>query len=188
MKLLLLFLSLLFTGAVPSKDSGGKASHATHRKASFRLANPLVKLARCSGDASCRACSNCNYCGHCAGGGGTCGVCAPSAPRRTYRSPSRTSTKISRSYRGGGSGSVSRPAPSKVEIGVSGDYYVAATTLNLRAAPSADSSVVRVLERNDVVTVRELTNAKWVKVSTTTMDGDVEGYLSRAYLSETETY
>ena len=188
MKLLLLFLSLLFTGVIPSNDGGGKASHSTHRKASFRLANPLAKLARCSGDASCRACSNCNYCGHCAGGGGTCGVCAPSTLRRTYRSPSRTATKTSRSYRGGDSGNVSAPTPSKVELDVSGDYYVAATTLNLRAAPSADSAVVRVLERNDVVTVQELTNAKWVKVSTTTAEGEAEGYLSRAYLSETETY
>ncbi|WP_394355266.1 SH3 domain-containing protein [Hymenobacter montanus] len=37
----------------------------------------------------------------------------------------------------------------------------AATTLNLRAASSAESTIVRVLERNDVVTVQELTNAEW---------------------------
>lgn len=187
MKLLLLFLSLLFTGAVPSNDGGGKASHTTHRKSSFRLANPLAKLARCSGDAYCRACSNCNYCGHCAGGGGTCGVCAPSAPR-TSRTASRSYTKTTRSYRGGGSSGTFAPVRQSVDIAVSGDYYVAATTLNLRSAPSADSAVVRVLERNDVVTVQEITNAKWVKVSTTTDEGEVEGYLSRAYLSETERY
>ena len=186
MKLLLLLISLLFTAVVPPNDGGGKASRSTHRKVSLRLANPLAKLGRCSGDAYCSACSNCNYCGHCAGGGGTCGVCAPSAPR-TYRSPSR-STKTTRSYRGGGSGSPATPARPSVNIGVSGDYYVAVTTLNLRVAPSADSAVVRVLERNDVVTVQELTNAKWVKVSTTTSEGSIEGYLSRAYLSETETY
>jgi uncharacterized protein YgiM (DUF1202 family) len=57
---------------------------------------------------------------------------------------------------------------------VSGDYYVAATTLNLWVAPSADSAVVRVLERNDVVAVQELTNAKWVKVSTATAEGDIQ--------------
>ena len=186
MKLLLLFLALLFTGAVPSNNGGGKASHPPHRKASFRLANPLAKLARCSGDASCRACSNCNYCGHCAGGGGTCGVCAPSAPR-TSRAVSRSYTKPTHSYRGGSSGSTSTPVRKSVDIAVTGDYYVAATPLNLRSAPSADSAVVRVLERNDVVTVLEITNAKWVKVSTATGEGEVQGYLSQAYLSETET-
>ena len=67
---------------------------------------------------------------------------------------------------------------------VTGDYYIAASTLNLRAEPSADAEVVRVLSRNDQVTVQELTTEKWAKVSVATEEGEVEGYVSRAYLSE----
>ena len=62
---------------------------------------------------------------------------------------------------------MSRPTPKQelAPIEVTGDYYISATTLNLRAAPTADSEVVRVLDRNDVVTVSEVVNDKWVKVS-----------------------
>lgn len=187
MKLFLLLLSFLFTVATTPRDDGGKASRITPQKATFRLNSPHVRLGRCSGDAYCRACSNCNYCGHCAGGGGTCGVCAPSAPRAS-RSPSRASSRGVRSYRVGGSSATAKPAREPIDISVTGDYYVAAATLNLRAAPSADSMVIRVLERNEVVTVQELTSTKWVKVTVTTPDGVIEGYLARLYLSETETY
>ena len=67
-------------------------------------------------------------------------------------------------------------------------YYVAAETLNLRAEPSADAEVVRVLTRNDIVTVLELTDATWAQVRVTTDEGDVQGYVARAYLSEAESH
>ena len=182
----LFLLSLLCTAAVSFNDGGGKASRSTQHKSPFHLANPLARLARCSGDAYCTACSNCNYCGHCAGGGGTCGVCAPLSPR-VSRSPSRSSTRSVRSYRGGGA-TIAAPVQLKAEIAVTGDYYVAATTLNLRLAPSADAAVVAVLHRNDVVTVQELTSKNWAKVTAMVDNEVVEGYLSRAYLSEAETH
>lgn len=71
---------------------------------------------------------------------------------------------------------------------MAGDYYIAASTLNLRAEPSADAEVVRVLNRNDQVTVQELTNEKWAKMSVMTEKGELKGYVSRAYLLENMSF
>jgi uncharacterized protein YgiM (DUF1202 family) len=84
------------------------------------------------------------------------------------------------------SGASQRPAATQFEAGLA--YYVAAETLNLRAEPSADAEVVRVLTRNDIVTVLELTDAKWAQVRVVTDEGDVVGYVVRAYLSGTESH
>lgn len=171
--LLLVLLAAGLGGTHPGHD-GPKA-----RKPA-RTYLPLSTLARCSGDVGCRACKNCSHCGHCAGGGRTCGVCAP-APVRTYRAtPPRT-----RSYgSGGGSSRSTTPARTKTVLVVDASYTVAASTLNLRAAPSAEAEVLRVLEGGDVVTVLELVDAQWAKVSVESADlGDVEGYVARAYLS-----
>lgn len=187
MKLFLLSLiTLLFLSATPHEPSGGKKPVAAHRHTSrFNLPKPLATLGRCSGDAYCRSCSSCEYCGHCAGGGGTCGVCAPATTTRYTPTRHRSSTRA----RSVGS-SISRPVPKQVlaPIEVTADYYISATTLNLRAAPTADSEVVRVLDRNDVVTVSEIVNDKWVKVSVGEAEDIVEGYVSRAYLSESQTF
>ena len=167
--LLILFVASLSGSGT---DDGPKASKRTKHL-------PLGTLARCTGSSSCRACSNCTYCGHCAGGGGTCGVCSSSAaPVRTYRA-TPTRTQASRRSTSGGS-TAARP---KTVLRVAESYTVAATTLNLRAEPSAEAKVVRVLTAGDVVTVLELINEKWVRVTVESADlGDAEGYVSRAYL------
>lgn len=146
----------------------------------------LGKLARCTGSSSCRACTNCSRCGHCSAGG-SCGVCADySAPVRTYRVPARSSS--SRRTSGGG-GSSYTPARPKIVLTESVSYYVSATTLNLRAEPSADAELLRVLDQNDIVTVLEIVSDKWVKVSAESATlGDLEGYVSRAYLAREKTY
>lgn len=184
MKLILLLFSLLLSLPLVAHDGSGKPRRpaaAAKRPVSFRLPS-LANAGRCSGGANCRACSNCNYCGHCAGGGGTCSVCAD------YSAPVRRPARPARSSSSSRAANYTAPAPPQTVLQVTGDYYVSATTLNLRAEPSAEAEVVRVLERNDTVTVDELTNAKWVKVTVSTADGDVSGYLSRAYLSESPTY
>lgn len=189
MKLLVLLFSLLLTllGSHGGKDA--RPTGRPRRPAPYASAvAALPKLGRCSGDAYCRACSSCEYCGHCAGGGGTCGVCASSSPAKPVYSRSRSSARGSRSGArsyGGGRGSYVAPKTPATPLEVSGDYYITASTLNLRAEPSADAEVVRVLSRNDQVTVQELTNAKWAKVSVATEEGEVEGYVSRDYLSDT---
>ena len=185
MKTFLLLLSLLLSLPTIASDGTGKPKrHPAHKPVSLRIPN---LMARCSGDAYCRACSSCEYCGHCAGGGGTCGVCA------SYTAPAPRATRSYSTRRSSGrSASSTRPtyAPATPQtlLEVSGDYYVSASTLNLRAEPSAEAAVVRVLDRNEVVTVQELTNAKWARVTVATDDGEVEGYLSRAYLSTVLTY
>ena len=138
----------------------------------------LGKLARCTGSSSCRACTNCSRCAHCSAGG-SCGVCADySAPVRTYRAPARSSSSSRRSSGGGGS---SYTVPRAKVAFVAGNlYYIKASSLNLRAEPSAESEVLHVLTRNDMVTLVELTNDTWVKVTY----GTLTGYLSRAYLSD----
>lgn len=193
MKVLLLLFSFLFTLAYAPTDGGGKASHSKRRAVFPKLPAPLSHLGRCSGDAYCTACSSCEYCGHCAGGGGTCGVCASySAPVRRVSRATRPSYRASSGSRGSGgrtAKSIStsqRPAAIQLETGLA--YYVAAETLNLRAEPSADSEVVRVLTRNDIVTVLELIDAKWARVRVVTDEGDVEGYVVRTYLSEQESH
>lgn len=191
MKVLLLLFSFLFTLAYAPSDGGGKASHSKRRASLPKLPAPLSHLGRCSGDAYCTACSSCEYCGHCAGGGGTCGVCASySTPVRRISRAARPSYRVSSGSRGGGGRTASssasqRPIAAQLEAGLA--YYVAAETLNLRAAPSADAEVVRVLTRNDIVTVLELMDAKWAQVRVVTDEGDVEGYVVRTYLSEAES-
>lgn len=103
----------------------------------------------------------------------------------------RPSYRVLSGMRGGGgrtakSSASKRPAAVQFEAGLA--YYVAAETLNLRAEPSADAEVVRVLTRNDIVTVLELTDGKWAQVRVVTDEGDVVGYVVRAYLSETESH
>lgn len=192
MKMLFLLFSLLFALLGPSGRDGKKPVPGKLRKSAVEASvlAPLPKLARCSGDAYCRACSSCEYCGHCAGGGGTCGVCAPvAAPVRRVSRAGRSSG--SGSYRGGsGTQRVTptRIAPQEVSVEEGLAYYVAAETLNLRAEPSVDAEVVHVLERNDIVTVLELTDEKWARVKALTDEGDVEGYVSRAYLSANESH
>ena len=62
-------------------------------------------------------------------------------------------------------------------------YQVVVTTLNLRAEPSAEAEVVRVLTAGYAVTMRELVNEKWLRVTAESADlEDVEGYLARAHL------
>jgi hypothetical protein len=192
MKVLLLLFSLLLPLAHAPADGGGKASHSKRRATLPKLPAPLSYLGRCSGDAYCTACSSCEYCGHCAGGGGTCGVCASySAPVRRVSRTVRPSYRVSSGSRGSGgrtaksSGASQRPTTTQLDTGLA--YYVAAETLNLRAEPSADAEVVRVLTRNDIVTVLELTDAKWAQVRVVTDEGDVVGYVVRAYLSEQES-
>ena len=111
---------------------------------------------------------------------------APLTPARAYRRVTTTRRKTSL-YRSSGSGSSRLAAPSS--LSVTGDYYVGVATLNLREAPFAEAEILQVLERNDVVTVQEITNAEWVKVSVTTQEGNaLQGYIARAYLSETVSY
>ncbi|MCA8830314.1 SH3 domain-containing protein [Hymenobacter pini] len=165
----------------------GSHDGPTSRKPATRPVKTLASvLGRCSGNAYCSACRNCSACGHCAGGGGTCGVCASySAPVRTYRAPARTRSSSSRSYSGGGSSRSTAPSRPKTVLVESVSYYVAATTLNLREAPSADAQVLRVLEQGDIVTVLELVDEKWARVSAASaLLGDREGYVVRAYLAE----
>lgn len=189
MKVFLLLSLLSFSLLALASDGNPRKPAATHRSKSVSF-RPLAALGRCSGDAYCTACSNCSHCGHCAGGGGTCGVCASySTPKASYSRP-RTAARSS-SYRGASysSGGSSYTSPTKTakpvtRLEVMSDYYIAASTLNMRAEPSADSEVVRVLSRNDEVTIQELTNEKWAKVSVATDEGNVVGYVSRAYLSE----
>jgi len=189
--LLLFFLSMTVLASTHDGDPKKPATRRTVKAPAFR---PLAVLGRCSGDAYCTACSNCSRCAHCGGGGGTCGVCASySAPKPSYARPrasSRRSSSRNRSYSGGGSSYATSIKATKpvIRLAVTGDYYISATTLNLRAEPSADAEMVRVLTRNDVVTVQELTNDKWVKVSVLTTEGAVEGYVSRAYLSVNKAY
>ena len=192
MKLLVLLFSLLLT--LPGSH-GGKDAWPTgrpRRPAPYASAvAALPKLGRCSGDAYCRSCSSCEYCGHCAGGGGTCGVCAPSvAPVRRVSRAVRSSYRVSGGHSGGGrsAGGSSNTRPALVQLAEGLAYYVAAETLNLRAEPSADAEVVRVLTRNDIVTVLELTDATWAQVRVMTDEGDVQGYVARAYLSEAESH
>lgn len=179
--------SILVLALRASFFSGGHEGPTARKPTAHPAKTLAATLGRCSGDASCRSCKNCNYCGHCAGGGGSCGVCATySAPVRTYRAPARTRSTSSRSSGGGGAGSSRSYAPARPRTVLveSVSYYVAATTLNLREAPSADAEVIRVLEAGDIVTVLELVNAKWVKVSAESATlGDQEGYVARAYLS-----
>jgi len=110
-------------------------------------------------------------------------VCASySAPVRTYRTPPRTRSMSTRSS--GGGSSPAAPTRVKTVLVVDVSYTVSATTLNMRVAPSADAEVVRVLSAGDVVTVLELVDAQWAKISAESADlGDVEGYVARAYLS-----
>lgn len=188
MKILLLLSSLLLTLATPAlrdrKDTP-PASRPRRPLPSTEVA-ALPKLGRCSGDASCTACSSCEYCGHCAGGGGTCGVCAPvAAVRRVYRVV-RPHYRATGTRGGTHAPSSSRTPPVVASLAAGLSYYVAAETLNLRAEPTADAEVVRVLTRNDIVTVLALPDAKWAQVRVTTDVGDIEGYVVGAYLSETE--
>jgi hypothetical protein len=173
-----------------SANDGGPKKPAAGRTVKTHAFRPLAVLGRCSGDAYCTSCSNCSRCAHCGGGGGTCGVCASySAPKSSYTRPRASSRRsYSRGYSSSSGGSsyassikTTRPI---TRLAITGDYYITATTLNLRAAPSADAEVVRVLTRNEVVTVQELTNDNWVKVGVSTTEGTVVGYVSRAYLSE----
>lgn len=85
----------------------------------------------------------------------------------------------------GGSNTL-KQAPTQLAEGLA--YYIAAETLNLRAEPSADAEIIWVLTRNDIVTVLELTDEKWAQVRVTTDEGDIEGYVARAYLSEEESH
>ena len=119
-------------------------------------------------------------------------MCALSAsparlkPVRASRSVTTTRRRNSLN-RNSGSGRIRLAAPS--ELSVTGDYYVGVATLNLRDAPITEAETLQVLERNDVVTVQEITNAEWVKVSVTTQEGSAhQGYVARAYLSETVSY
>ena len=189
MKTLLLLGSLFLAFPVLAQRTGGAAAHRNSRALSLRLP---TGLGRCSGNAYCRSCSNCQYCGHCAGGGGTCGVCAPSAsparltPVRASRSVTTTRRRNSL-YASSRSGRTRLAAPS--ELSVTGDYYVGVATLNLRDAPITEAKILQVLDRNDVVTVQEITNAEWVRVSVTTQERSArQGYVARAYLSETVSY
>jgi uncharacterized protein YgiM (DUF1202 family) len=71
-----------------------------------------------------------------------------------------------------------------MELVVNYAYYVNASTLNLRAEPSADAEVLRVLEAGDIVTVLKVVDEKWVKVSAESAElGNIEGYVARSYLS-----
>ena len=189
MKTLLLLGSLFLAFPVLAQRTGSAAAHHNSRSLNLRLP---TGLGRCSGNVYCRSCSNCQYCGHCAGGGGTCGVCVPSAsptrltPARAYRRVTTTPRKTSL-YRSSGSGGSRQAAPSS--LSVTGDYYVGVATLNLREAPFAEAEILQVLERNDVMTVQEITSAEWVKVSVTTQEGSaLQGYVARAYLSEAVSY
>jgi predicted SnoaL-like aldol condensation-catalyzing enzyme len=65
-------------------------------------------------------------------------------------------------------------------------YFVTATTLDLREAPSATAQIVRTLERTNSVTIIEMTNTEWVKVRTFMVDEAkyVEGYIVSKYLTK----
>ena len=119
-------------------------------------------------------------------------MCAPSAfparltPVRASRSVTTTRRRNSL-YVSSRSGRTRLAAPS--ELSVTGDYYVGVATLNLRDAPITEAEILQVLDRNDVVTVQEITNAEWVRVSVTTQERSArQGYVARAYLSETVSY
>lgn len=114
-------------------------------------------------------------------------MCASySAPKARY---SRPRTSSGRSYsRGSSYTTPTKSTQPATKLEVAGDYYIAASTLNLRAEPSADAEVVRVLNRNDQVTVQELTNEKWAKMSVMTEKGELKGYVSRAYLLENMSF
>ncbi|RZJ94657.1 MAG: hypothetical protein EOO60_02565 [Hymenobacter sp.] len=113
-------------------------------------------------------------------------MCSSSAaPVRRVSRTVRPSYRVSSSRGGGritGGDNSLKQAPTQLAEGLA--YYVAAETLHLRAELSADAEVVRVLMRNDIVTVLELTDAKRAQVRVTTDEGDIEGYVARAYLSE----
>jgi uncharacterized protein YgiM (DUF1202 family) len=76
-------------------------------------------------------------------------------------------------------------AKPKTVLQVNVSYYVSATTLNLRAEPSPDAEVLRVLTTDDIVTVLELVDSKWAKVSVDASydQSAATGYVARAYLS-----
>ncbi|NVO84483.1 SH3 domain-containing protein [Hymenobacter terrestris] len=174
--------SLLLLALGASLFTAGPKDGPTTRKPTTRPAKALAAaLGRCSGNEYCRSCRNCSACGHCAGGGGTCGVCASySVPVRTYRPPARTRSTSKRSS-SGSSTTTTRPRTVLVE---NMRYVVAATTLNLREEPSAEAAVLRVLDAGDSVTVLELVDSKWARVSAESATlGDQEGYVARAYLS-----
>lgn len=179
-----LLLSLFSAGllAGPAHDGGNPTRTSK--------APRILHLGRCTGSAGCTACTNCSRCAHC-GSGGTCGVCASPVsytPKRSYSS-SRSSSSRSRSGAGGSSRSYVAPARPKVVLKVEEAYYINASTLNLRAEPSADAEVVAVLNRNDLVRVEELTNEKWAKVTVVGSHANrASGYVSRAYLAEDSTY
>ncbi|WP_078062875.1 SH3 domain-containing protein [Solirubrum puertoriconensis] len=145
----------------------------------------LAHLGRCTGSAYCSACSNCSRCAHCVSGG-TCGVCA--APV-SYK-PTRRATTPSRSSRSRSSSGNPYSAPARTynSLAEGNVYFVAASTLNLRAKPAADAKILAVLNRNDVITILELTNDKWVQVRFGAGSNEVIGYLSRVYLSSNMTY
>ncbi|SDY86613.1 SH3 domain-containing protein [Hymenobacter psychrophilus] len=174
--------SLLLLALGAGLFNTGPKDGPTTRKPVARSAKTLAAaLGRCSGNAYCRSCRNCSACGHCAGGGGTCGVCASySAPVHTYRAPARTrSTSTRSSY--GSSATTTRPRTVLVK---NMRYVVAASTLNLRSEPSAEADVLRILDAGDSVTILELVDSKWARVSAESAElGDQEGYVARAYLS-----
>jgi len=169
---------LLLSLAAALSSAAGPNDGPTARKPARRPT--LGVLARCTGSAGCRACKNCNYCAHCAGGGGTCGVCSSNAaPVRTYRAPARSKPAATRSY-------FIPPTDARIQELrlLDAPSYVTATTLNLRARPSADAELLRVLSQGDEVQVLEIVNDRWVKVSATSAElGDVQGYVARAYLA-----
>lgn len=180
MNTLLLFLLSIVLAA--SASPGHPRQPAAAHSVPTVLLGPLAHVGRCSGDAYCTACSNCSHCAHCAGGGGTCGVCASYSPPKPTYSPARRSVRSRRSYGGSGSSSMV-PATPALQLEVDAEYYISASTLNLRAEPSADAEMVQVLHRNDLVTVQGLMTEKWAKVRAATEAGEVEGYVSRTYLS-----
>ncbi|SET94774.1 SH3 domain-containing protein [Hymenobacter actinosclerus] len=64
-------------------------------------------------------------------------------------------------------------------------YVVTASMLNLRAEPDIDAEMLRVLETGDAVTVLELMDGQWARVSSENASlGDLECYVAKAYLGK----
>ncbi len=131
---------------------------------------------RCTGSSNCRVCTNCSRCAHC-GAGGSCGVCASySAPEPVSKPQKSSSPKESnRTSTTSKSNSTTRSI-SNSDV----SYVVNAKTLNIRSAPSTNSSIVYTLKYGDKVTIIKVINDTWVQVAV----NSINGYTCKQYLSK----
>lgn len=105
---------------------------------------------KCVGSSNCSACSTCNYCKYC-NSGGSCGTCRTSATPKTEK-PKTTTLK----------------------------HKVISNTLNMRSAPNANATVIYTLSFGNMVTIIEIVNETWAKVSF----NEYTGYVSKQFLSK----